>query len=463
MNFSRTLFKRIQKNIVHSNRNYAKSVNPFTRTWGMINDEIKSGFKQKSDYPEHADVVIIGGGFIGSSVAYWLKSRAGEGLSVAVIEKNTTYEMCQNMHSHGILTQHYSLPENIYLSQYSADFLRNIKNNLKEDVDLQFKPHGTLTLASEKYASNLEENVSLLKEYGISNKLLTAEEIQRMYPWINTSDIKLGCISKESEGVFNSQNLLKGLIQKSQELGATYLKSEIIDFEMNPQQDVLMEGVAPGSFKKINRLLYRTEDNQEIFLKFAVCVIAAGSDSETIAKLANIGTGGGLLSVPLPIEKRTYNVYSIENEGNEMSFGLNMPYIMDTSGLWMKRDGLRKKLICGQIPPIKHDTSISDSDVFYSSLHNRYPDCVNSKVKTISTDFIDCNTYDDTGILGPHPYHTNLFFATGFSRQGVQHSPGIGRAVAELIIDCQFTTIDLSRFGFDRILIDEPLIESNVY
>ncbi|XP_026487398.2 FAD-dependent oxidoreductase domain-containing protein 1 [Vanessa tameamea] len=463
MNFSRILTKNIKKYIVFSNRNYAKFVNPFTRTWDTINNEIKSGFKQQSDYPEHADVVIIGGGFIGSSVAYWLKNRAGEGLSVAVIEKDTTYEMCQNMHSHGIITQHYSLPENIYLSQYSADFLRNIKQNLKEDVDIEFKPHGTLILASEKYASKLEENVSLQKEFGISSKILTVEEIERLYPWINTSDIKLGCISKESEGAFNSQSLLKGLIKKTQELGATYLKSEVIDFEMNPQQDILMEGVAPGSFKKINRLVYRTEDNQEIFLKFAVCVVAAGSDSESVAKLANIGTGGGLLSVPLPIEKREYNVYSIENEGSKMSFGLNTPFIMDTSGLWLKRDGLQKKLICGQIPLIKQDKNISYSDILYSSLHNRYPECVKSKVKPISTDFIDCNTYDDTGILGPHPYHTNLFFATGFSRQGVQHSPAIGRAVAELIIDCQFTTIDLSRFGFDRILIDEPLIESNVY
>lgn len=46
---------------------------------------------------------------------------------------------------------------------------------------------------------------------------------------------------------------------------------------------------------------------------------------------------------------------------------------------------------------------------------------------------------------------------------GVHHSPAIGKGIAELIIDCHYTTIDLSRFGFDRILIDEPLIEFNMY
>lgn len=50
-----------------------------------------------------------------------------------------------------------------------------------------------------------------------------------------------------------------------------------------------------------------------------------------------------------------------------------------------------------------------------------------------------------------------------FYSTGVHHAPAIGKAVAELIIDCQYTTIDLTRFGFDRLLIDEPLIEFNVY
>lgn len=70
-------------------RTYAKYHNPITRTWNLISEEIKSGFKEKPfRYPEHADVVVIGGGFLGLSVAHWLKTRAGDGLSVVVLEKN---------------------------------------------------------------------------------------------------------------------------------------------------------------------------------------------------------------------------------------------------------------------------------------------------------------------------------------------------------------------------------------
>lgn len=46
---------------------------------------------------------------------------------------------------------------------------------------------------------------------------------------------------------------------------------------------------------------------------------------------------------------------------------------------------------------------------------------------------------------------------------GIQQAPAVGRAVAELILDGQFTTIDLSRLSFDRLLINEPMIETNCF
>lgn len=114
----------------------------------------------------------------------------------------------------------------------------------------------------------------------------------------------LGCLSSETVGVFDAQALLRGLIQKTQEQGVIYLNAEVTGFEMEIQRDFLMEGVAPGTFERITRLYYKNIEGEEIALKFASCVVAGGSESSHIAKLANIGSGGGLLTVPLPIEKR---------------------------------------------------------------------------------------------------------------------------------------------------------------
>lgn len=108
----------------------------------------------------------------------------------------------------------------------------------------------------------------------------------------------------EGEGTFNPWVLLSALIRKSKELGTTYVNAEVIGFELEKQRDVLMEGVAPGGYERINRIIYKTEDQEEFTLKFAICVLAAGENSGHIATMGKVGTGDGILGIPLPIEQR---------------------------------------------------------------------------------------------------------------------------------------------------------------
>lgn len=102
------------------------------------------------------------------------------------------FQNVQKNFSLGLITQHFTLPENIKLSQYSAEFLRNVKENLGDDVNLEYHPCNSLVLASDKYAEKLEHNVMLQKEFGLKNNLLSTEDINKRFPWINTHDIKLG-------------------------------------------------------------------------------------------------------------------------------------------------------------------------------------------------------------------------------------------------------------------------------
>lgn len=76
--------------------------------------------------------------------------------------------------------------------------------------------------------------------------------------------------------------------------------------------------------------------------------------------------------------------------------------------------------------------------------------------------YYDYNTFDQNGIIGMHPLINNMYFVTGFSGHGLQHSPAVGRSVAELILDGNFKTLDLSSFGFRRILAQEPMLERNI-
>lgn len=113
-----------------------------------------------------------------------------------------------------------------------------------------------------------------------------------------------GCIGSESEGYFNTWSLLEGLVRKNKEMDVKYIEAEAIGFSLEHQRDVMMEGIAPGSFHRINSVKYRTPDNEEHELKFAACILSAGGKSGEIAKHANIGIGSGLLGLPLPVEER---------------------------------------------------------------------------------------------------------------------------------------------------------------
>jgi glycine/D-amino acid oxidase-like deaminating enzyme len=74
----------------------------------------------------------------------------------------------------------------------------------------------------------------------------------------------------------------------------------------------------------------------------------------------------------------------------------------------------------------------------------------------------DVNTLDQNLILGAHPAVSNLLFANGFSGHGLQQSPAVGRALAELLVAGRFETLDLSAFGWQRVIDGRPMREINV-
>lgn len=150
------------------------------------------GFPEDEFFPSHCDIVIIGGGAIGSSIAYYLKERAREGLRIVVLEQDKTYAKASTTLSVGGLRQQFSLEENILMSLYAADFLRNAKHYLGDHVNVNFVPHGYLFLATEEGAEQLEKNSLLQNRLGAKNITLTRKKLKQRFPWLNVDDIALG-------------------------------------------------------------------------------------------------------------------------------------------------------------------------------------------------------------------------------------------------------------------------------
>lgn len=355
------------------------------------------------------------------------------------------------------------------MSLFGADFLQNIKEKLGDHVDVNFMPYGYLFLASEEGAQQLQENSTLQNSLGAINVTLTPRRLKERFPWLNTDGIALGCFGLEKEGWFDPWSLLMGFKHKAQNLGVNYVDGEVVNFEFEKRPDINVEGVPEDDYEVTNNVIVKLNDGSEKRITFATCVIAAGAQSGKVGRLARIGDGPGLLSIPLPVEPRKRYVYSIQTQGDNAP-GLNTPLTIDPSQTYFRRDGSAGNFLVGRSPDEECEPNCGNLDVDYDffqdtiwpNIAHRVPAFESAKVCSAWSGFYEYNTLDANGIIGPHPYYANMFIATGFSGHGIQQSPAIGRAISELILEGAFTTIDLRRLGFARLAANQPMLERNI-
>jgi FAD-dependent oxidoreductase domain-containing protein 1 len=222
---------------------------------------------------------------------------------------------------------------------------------------------------------------------------------------------------------------------------------------------------------------HRKHDNQEdmlnyeanIFLPdsrlvypihYARVVIAAGAQSGNVGRMAGIGTGRGPLYMDIPVEPRRGYIFELKCSDGP---GLNFPQLSDPSGLYVRRDGLLGHYLVGKLPNDDMNEKIpqnifGDVDPQYFEeeilplLQYRIPGFKNYTLMGSRPIDYDHNYMDGSPVVGVHPILSNVFMATGFNGRGAMYAPGVGRALTELMLDQGYSTIDLSRFSFDRFL-----------
>nr|XP_006815997.1 PREDICTED: FAD-dependent oxidoreductase domain-containing protein 1-like [Saccoglossus kowalevskii] len=386
--------------------------------------------------PDEADIVIIGGGLVGSSIAYFLKRKIVRGMRVVVIERDPAYTRASSVLSVGGIHQQFSLPENVQMSMYGAEFLRNIKEHLTVDdadpPDVQFNPQGYLFLATEKSARQMKANYDIQRENGAKVELLTATKVKEKFPWINTDGIELASYGTENEGWFDPWCLLAALKQKAKSLGVQYVHGNVTGFTL--RKDKIPKGgpYDPYYDNRIRNVKISMPNSPEMIpLSAAVVINAAGPQAGHLSNLLKIGDGKNEMSVSLPVEPRKRYVYVCYCPSGP---GLDCPLVVDPTGAYFRREGLGGNYIAGLSP---------------------------TQIKSAWAGFYDYNTVDQNAIIGVHPIISNFFFANGFSGHGIQQAPAIGRAMSELLLEQSYKTIDLSRFGFQRFIDQQLLYETN--
>jgi FAD-dependent oxidoreductase domain-containing protein 1 len=386
----------------------------------------------------HYDVVIIGGAIVGSATAYYLKKLGFKG-SIAIIEKDTSFKQSCTALSLGGMRQQFSAPENIALSQFGLDLLRNLKHEFGPDADVGFKEQGYLILASEAGLDVLQENHTTQIACGAKNVLLDAAGLKARFPYLNTTGIAAGCFGLSGEGWLDPHGLMslfrKAALAKGVELiagTASTLKQ---------------------SGPRVSSVVLDTGEE----ISCGELVNAAGAGAGALAAMAG-------LDLPVGPRKRYVYVLDCPNAPEELRKG---PLTVDVSGVYVRPEG--RNFLCGNSPEETDEPPVDwemDHSWFeerlWAPLAERIPAFEELKVVGSWVGHYDYNSLDQNGIFGRHPRVTNMIFANGFSGHGIQQGPASGMLTAEMIMHNAYRSIDVTRLSYDRILRAEPFFEKNI-
>lgn len=389
---------------------------------------------------QQSDVVIIGGGVVGSSAAYFLASQPGFKGTVTVIEKDPTYNEAATPRSAGGIRLQYSTPENIQISQFGAAFIKSVGEHLSVDgekPDIQFHENGYLFLATPAGLDILTANQQLQRQMGASTELLQPDALAKKFPWLNTSDLAGGSFGPVNEGWLDPYSLLQAFKRKARSLGVTYLHDEVVGI------DHAKGHIASVTLKSGGKIACGT------------AIMTAGIRAAGLAEMVGFD---------LPVRPRKRFIYVFDCKDDIRT----APLTIDPTGVWFRPEGAG--FIAGVSPAEDQDPDCTDyeleyglfEDLIWPTLAERVPAFEAIKMSSAWAGHYDYNTADQNVIIGKAPQVDNLLIASGFSGHGLQQSPAIGRALSELVAFGGYRSLDLSRLGYERILNGELIQEANV-
>jgi FAD-dependent oxidoreductase domain-containing protein 1 len=383
------------------------------------------------------DVLIIGGGVIGSATACFLARDFG--VRALVIERDPAYRVASSALSASSIRQQFSTEINIRLSQHSLDFFRRIGEELEVDADrpqIGLTEPGYLYLATDAGRGSLAANQEVQTRCGADIALLRPAELKARFPWLEVDDLAAGSFGRSGEGWFDGYSVLQAFRRKAIALGARFVAKEVRALAVN--------GPAISA---------TLQDGERVAAGAAL--IAAGAWSAPLA---------AQLGFDLPVGPRKRDVFVFDSPARLPG----CPLVIDPSGFWFRPEG--RGFIAGA-PPRGEDgdgVPLEDIDhglfdeVIWPALAARIPAFEALRVTRAWAGYYEFNRFDQNGLVGRLPGQDRVFVACGFSGHGMQHAPAIGRGVAELIATGGYKTLDLAPLSPARIEANTPVVERNV-
>ena len=181
---------------------------------------------------KQADIIIIGGGVMGSSTAYSLRKNGFEG-RILVFEKDSTYEYSSTARSAGGFRQLYSTSINIQLSRYSLDVYKNFAETMAIDgerAEIDFKQRGYLFLATERMLPAYAKQLKLQQSLGVPSEILTTNDLHNIIPERETKDLAGGLFCSE-DGYLDPYSVMQAYRKNARRLGVEYENAEVASIQ----------------------------------------------------------------------------------------------------------------------------------------------------------------------------------------------------------------------------------------
>jgi glycine/D-amino acid oxidase-like deaminating enzyme len=380
--------------------------------------------------PSAADIVIVGGGVVGSSVAYHLRDAGWRG-RIVVIERDDTYSRASSNLAMGGIRQQFTLEANVRMVQYSVGFYRDLDQRLRvtDPSDrVSFRQRGYLFLADVSCAARLTRRFEAMRSAGARIELVGRDEIQRRLPDAALDDIEFGVFGPD-DGYANPKAVLRAMRRIAEGAGVEYIPAEVSAIRVTKNR---VSGVTFGTDS----------------IDTPVVVNAAGPFASEVARLAGV-------SLPVfPVRQQLFRCTLPRR------WEYRFPMVIDPSGLhWRHDDALGTdgpdRIVLAKT---KHDETAGEnftcddgrwSAEFYPDLIRRMPAFAGLSPSEGWAGLYEM-TPDHNPIIGTHPDVEGFFLANGFSGHGLMMAPATGNAIAELVTGGTSRTIDISDFAFDR-------------
>jgi len=384
---------------------------------------------------EHtAEVVIIGGGIVGSSVAYHLAEQGCT--DVMIIEREEKQGLGSTSKSLGGVRAQFATPINIKMSLYSIDFFSHFEEVTGQTAD--YRAHGYLFAATtETHLRYLKINREKQQAQGLKNvEMVTREEIVKMIPQLYADDI-IGGSFCPTDGFVDPNGVLTGFARRAKEKGVRVrLGVEVTGINVEHGQ---ITGV-------------RTTNGE---ISTNIVVNAAGPWAALVAEQAGI-------DLPVtPLRRQIVKTQRCDFLPSAFPLFIDM-----STGFHFRREG-EAILMAWPDDEETYGFNTAFTPEFIEKVLSlavvRVPQFADLPVnpKQCWAGMYEI-TPDHHAIIGAVPGVKGFYCANGFSGHGVMHSPATGRILSDLILSGECKVLDPSPLGLERFAQGKLLEETAV-